>query len=259
MRKIAALLATIAMFAAEFSSVSVALALLFLIPFTANAAIAYDTSSDLGVSGTISSSPASYSYTVTGSNPAIVVGVVAAGTTITSITWNGTALTQITSQNDTGLGGNRVTYLYALTGAASGTHNIVFTYTGGSGLLRPKVSSYSGVGLTTDGSGKNEQSATNLTVTQTTTIANDWLVAFYRSDNSNTAVATAGAGTTARKADNYTAIMDSNGGLAAGANSTTANFSGSPTSYNEGVQVALEPVATPAVSSSFGYFNSFWW
>ncbi len=93
------------------------------------ATVAVDAVSTYSTTGTTKVSPATVSHTVSGSNRLLLVGVTlwpsTMGDTVTSVTWNGTSLTKITHAQ---AGSAIRTELWKLLAPATGTYNIVVTF-----------------------------------------------------------------------------------------------------------------------------------
>ena len=88
-----------------------------------------DAVSTYSTTGTTKVSPATVSHTVSGSNRLLLVGVTlwpsTLNDTVTSVTWNGTSLTKITHAQ---AGTSIRTELWKLLAPATGTYNIVVTF-----------------------------------------------------------------------------------------------------------------------------------
>src|SRR4051794_29203748 len=111
-------------------------------------AIAHDASSDSsGQDGTLVTS-LTWSHTCTGSNLVLLVGFVASDGTdadrvIQSITYNGVGMTQAVLNDDTAR--DLTAGIYYLVAPATGAHNIVITFNGGT------VTDCGGVGVSFTG------------------------------------------------------------------------------------------------------------
>lgn len=187
-------------------------------------AIAFDAAVDGGL--TLSGTSLTWSHTVTGSNPILFVGVfgdlVSGDPTcglITGVTYNGVSLTQIPTNSPVFTPSDRCGYLFYLAGPATGTHDVVV-----SGFVLMVIAgvsaSYTGAKQTgiPDSSAQNTAtSANDITTTTTVVAANSWTILYER----NTfGAATAGTGSTQRVSSaNGIGLFDSNGPLAAGAQS----------------------------------------
>jgi len=167
-----------------------------------------------------------WSHTVTGTNPVLFVGAIAATTDIlTGITYNGVAMTLVGK----GAGGSdRFIYLYVLAAPATGAHNIVVS--SASSYLTGFATSYTGGHQTTPIDSfavTTTAGADPLPGSTTVVAANCWLVATGRGTQSPV---TAGALTTARAQESDFSsggMYDSNGTVATGVRSLEINFSSS--------------------------------
>lgn len=213
-------------------------------------AIALDATS--GVTYVATGTSASLSHTCSGSDRVLFVGVVGQITTdiITSVTYNGVAMTlvdKILCPSD------RYIYLYYLIAPATGAHNITVTASSSTDLAFGGVS-YTGADQTSpiDGSGKSTASTTtSITSTITTAVNNDWIISFFRNDGS---AMSAGTSTTSRGlttgAGQFARNMDSNGTRSAGSNSLQAT-SGSNANWAY-VSAGIKPVGgVPAQKGGF--------
>ncbi len=195
-------------------------------------------------------SSATFSQTCTGSNRALAVGAYINDLTdtISGVTYNGVAMTQITagSPNIPGGGGRTArSYLFYLAAPATGANNVVVTATGTiSSGFQCMAESYTGVDQTTPQNTSAQTSAlvaSTVTVTPTTTVDDCWAVSFVRNDAGSV---TSSTNYTARNTDSIS-YGDSNGSVgAAGAKTVTA---GGPTGNFLIVSVLFAPTA-PATS-----------
>lgn len=171
--------------------------------------IAYDTS---GAGG--SASPATsitYSHTVTGSNPGILVyvfiGDVNGGAgTVSNITYAGSNLTAVETRGPTG---GRKMDLWKRTACATGANNVVVSF-GNSLFADANSLSYTGVDQTDMEDTSANDSATNtLNLSVTTTADNCWLSS--GASVLGVGAPTAGTGTTSRVTLGGFRAGDSNG------------------------------------------------
>ena len=168
------------------------------------AAIARDTNAAFVLnpaSGTVS-------YTTSGSNRYLVVGVLIQNNqTVTGVTYAGVAMTQLTSQVAGDVSTGETDYLFGLANPAIGTNNIVVTFSG-TGTNGVGAVSYTGTQQTTavEASGSNQNTGSASTQAVTTITDNDWLVGFARSGGNTTA----GTNTTILGAVSNINMMDSN-------------------------------------------------
>lgn len=122
---------------------------LFLVPDTVYAAVAVDDSTS---DRCTSCSTLSYPFTVgsSGVNRLLVVGVAVNGSpapTVSSVTYNGVALTQIGTQLDSAPGYENISRIdqWRLVAPATGTHNVVVTLSSAAGALLSGATSLTGV------------------------------------------------------------------------------------------------------------------
>lgn len=160
-------------------------------------AIAFDNSATAGANPT-SGSAFSFSYTTSGSNRILFVGIASlfGGDNVTAVTYGGAAMTLISKSAINGFGGSQQ-YLYYLINPASGANNVSISVPSGNELA-VGVASYTGALQ----SGQPDASATNTATSSSTasvsvtTIANNaWVMAFICNTGS---LVTAGSGTTVR-------------------------------------------------------------
>jgi hypothetical protein len=137
-------------------------------------AIALDTSA--------TNTTASFSYTCTGSNLILFVGItwnVTGSNSTSAPTYNGVALTQIGT--NTANGSANAVELWYLVAPATGAHTLAVTVNA-SGGMRVNVESYTGVAQTNPIDGSTSatpatfNNTTPATLSITTTVANDWIV-----------------------------------------------------------------------------------
>lgn len=174
-------------------------------------AIALDTVSSRQASdGT--GNPLTFSYTCTGSNLILFVGVNADSNTLTGATYNGVAMTEVGNVQTPA---SRWNYLYMLIGPATGAHNVVVSTSGATTIIGYAIS-YTGAKQSgqPDASSTNTGTAvTTLTTSVTTIEDNCWTVATSRTGPLGYPCS-GGAGTTMRSNGvNADDIGDSNGAL----------------------------------------------
>lgn len=221
--------------------------------------IAYDATAS---GNTPLSTTLTFSHTCTGSDRILFVGIDTAGgpDVVTSVTYNGVALTRINTQQTAGTG-NRRSYLYYLPAPTTGTNNIVITVSS-SITIRGTSASYinalqSGI---PDSSTTNSGSPVSSITTSSTTVAdNSWVVSVITNTQG---VPTAGAGLTIRSTETSTGIGDSNGPKTpAGSYSITWNIptagdiavcqaSFAPTVGSASASPSLSPSSSPSASAS---------
>lgn len=191
-------------------------------------AIALDAQSNGATSVTTS---LSWSHTCTGSNLALIVGIWNASDGVTSVTYNGVAMTQIAKLLMTGGAAGQYIYLYYLLNPATGTNTVAVT--GATGGLDGASTSFTGVkqsGQPDSFNSSGSASTASLTTSTTTVADNTWLVGWAYTG----ATMSAGANTTLRgqPVAGILSMMDSNAAQTpAGSHSLTvtqaANFAGS--------------------------------
>lgn len=116
-----------------------------------------------------------FAHTCTGSNLYLVVYAydVSVGDTVTGVTYNGVAMTQL-AKAPRGAD-NRYIYIYGLVAPdTGGAYNVVITRTGTTSVLMGGATSYTGVNqsVPTDGTDTDNGTASTLTSTIVTTVAN---------------------------------------------------------------------------------------
>lgn len=171
-------------------------------------AIAFDASVSLG---TATSTSLTGAHTTSGSSRILFVGGIVDATTdvVTGVTYNGVAMTRVGYYADTG--SSQSTFLYVLHAPATGSNNVVISWSG-THTCYGIASSYTGANQssTVDSSITNTATTADLTTTTTTVADNAWLIMMARAEGG---VMTAGANTFLRQnnINNSTAIFDSNG------------------------------------------------
>lgn len=144
--------------------------------------------------------PFDNAYTVTGTNPFLLVGIRIRSTesAITGITYGGVSL-GASIQDVTNMFSNVDFHLYYLKAPATGSNTLSVAYTGVPlSALNVQVLSYSGVDQTSPiDSSHSDKFTAQTTFTETTTVvaSNCWLAGFCTNDSANMA---AGTGTTLR-------------------------------------------------------------
>src|SRR5215471_4179587 len=198
-----------------------------LLPATLSAQIAFDTATDGGNNGGTTTSLA-FNHTCA-SNAVLLVGVlgdyiIGGIDNITSVTYNGTAMTLVAKNAvDGGSGSDRYQYLYVLGTCPSGTHSVSISAATTHYLLAASIS-YTGVNNSTPIDVSTVHigtTAPSLTTSLTTSANNEWTVVFAESFQGRLAP-TAGTGTTRRVFDatfGFLGFFDSNGPRGAGSNS----------------------------------------
>ena len=159
-------------------------------------AIAFDTATD---GGHTTGASLTFAHTCTGSNLFLVVGIfyVAGANDISSVTYNGVAMTQ--AIKGPAESGGRFTYIYFLANPSSGANNVVITPSASGNDLFGVSASYTGAiqsSSVADSTNSNSSGSGNASVAVTTVADNCWVTGVWR--NSGTS-STAGSGTTVRK------------------------------------------------------------
>lgn len=191
-----------------------------------------------------------YSHTCTGSNLVLFVGahILSNSDFVSSITYNGVALTRVATVSSTG---SSRTYLYLLIAPATGTHDVVVnvsspitiratsgSYTGAQQVLQPDASTT-----------QSTASGTTQTVSLSTVADNCWMISFCAEGASNP---TAGTGTTLRDSTTGRALGDSNAAIhPAGSYSMTWNASA--TNFIEICQASFVPAPNAGGAFLFNF------
>lgn len=223
-------------------------AFIFLPPLFASAAIAFDNSTTTSTlfhatSATITN------YVATTNNPYVVVDVTIGSDVdnITSVTFGGTAMTQLGKQTSSDILGAAV-YMYGV--AKGGTGDIVASFSG-TQFIQLAVASYSGVNQTTPTDGTpsfiEHAASTDANTSMNTIVDNDWTVS---ADVANTSSNVAGTGTTRRQnnALNFNTSLGDSGGPITPAGAYAMHWTlGTSVVWKIGM-IALQPAtATPVV------------
>lgn len=203
----------------------------------ASAQIALDVATDGGSSST---SPLTFSHTVTGSNPYLVVGVMGDPSVdmVTGCTYNSVSMTQLDKIQTTGP--SRWMYLFGLAAPATGAHNVVCSASA-SALFSALSVSYTGVNATgqPDSHNTGTANANPFSVSTTVVASNTWLVGVFFDANGFPSAST---GTTQRVKGDLCgcgfAMEDSNAIVGTGTQSLTINSTGAGIS---GIVASLVP------------------
>ena len=230
--------------------------LLFLFPFQSHAAIAYDsTATNYAGSGTT----ISITHTSSGSDRIVWCGVLdqqAVDPGVTSVTYDGVAMTGIASNPANNGGVNNVHIrLYYLIAPNTGGKTVTATFAGSVGNSGLTCSSYTGASQTgvPDAQSKTENfGATTSCVGTVTTVAdNSWMVMFVRTEIGG---ATFHTGTTNRYNNTDGGFGDSGGPITpAGSHSLQYDFG---SSVNDCLVASFAPVSTGVVSKFHLWFLS---
>lgn len=194
--------------------------------------------------------PLDFAHTNTGSDLLLLVGVQCQDDSITGVTYNSVALTQIRKK---AAGGGSFVYMYGLRAPATGANTVSVAFTG-SKFMRAIAVSYTGfLGDLPDAS--NDVAGTDTVTSQAitiTTIANNcWFAAMVYAANVATAITASGGGTSVRTEQANTMFMDSNGALTpAGLKSMTADFNANSSGERAIVGVSVSPTAASSTGAA---------
>jgi hypothetical protein len=194
--------------------------------------IAFDASSTYArVTGVTSKT---FAHTCTGANLVLLVCVATeSGDTVTGVTYNGVAMTQLVKK-ERSPGDGQWVYWYRLVAPATGANNVVVSFSGATNTVGGAVS-YTGAKQTglpdaTNSSSVNNSSTASSTFQVTSTVDNCWAVYAFHAvgTGGSTVTATIGSGGTMRQEDSQPAlrIADSNAVITpAGTHSLAVNYS----------------------------------
>ena len=204
-----------------------------------SAGIQFDAVSSGGNGGTSQT----FSHTCSGTNRLLFVGGFnqEASSTITGVTYDGVALTEIDNSSQT----NNSVSLWYLIAPSTGASNVVITRSSSTNALVGVAVSYTGClqsGVPDSDNTGGSSSGSSLTIATTTVEDNCWITGIFRNE---AGVNSAGANTTMRNASSI-AMGDTNGSQSpAGSHSIGASWSGSV--RNVGVVASFAP-APPSVA-----------
>lgn len=211
-------------------------------------AIAFDNSA---VTATPVVSGTSYSYTTSGSNRLLFIGLgIPFGQSISGVTYAGVSMTQQAMLTDAS---NYNIYLFYLVNPALGANNYVVTASS-STQTYGCVASYNGVSQTgfPDASTTNQNTGTSQTVTLTTIANNAWTFMFSGFNYGQVGTPTGGTGTTIRQALQKIFIAsDSNGAITPAGSTSLILNNGTSGSQNDSIMVSFAPVAAANKGSFF--------
>lgn len=176
--------------------------------------------------GSTTASSLTFSHTCTGANLRLVVDVLGdSADSITGVTYNGVAMTQVAKKQQASSG--PFVYSYTLVGPATGAHNVVISASG-SITMAGFATSYKNCsqgGIDTSGtSSGNFASNSDVGTTITVGAGANWM--HMASANSGGVTPTAGSSTTQRQAIAGFGAWDSNGALSAGSHTLNARAAG---------------------------------
>lgn len=223
----------------------------------ASAAIAYDAKTD---NGETQASSVTYAHTVTGTNPMLLVwGYNRGQNRSTTVTYNGVSMTKIGTEEANGLGAPYYDKIYAfyLLAPATGSNNVVVTYSAGD-YQRSAAISYTGVAQSAALDQVNDiavASSNTMTSNLTTGSDNEWVFVIAQWFNAGQ---TASTGSTLRQAGQGSVFeYSSNPATPAGATAMTTTSGTTENRYGKGFSFipATAAAATPAVP----IINNVWW
>lgn len=213
-------------------------------------AIAFDAAST-GRKNANDTAALTVAHTCTGTDLILWVGVAAGqGDLISTVTYNGVAMTQAVKKTSTNSNTNYL-YLYYLINPATGANNIVVTPSG-STYLELCAASYTGAKQSgqpdNTASAENNASTTSMTATLTPVVSNCWAVTYGGLQRA----LTAGTGVTQRGSSGAlwgTALGDSNGTIS-GSTSQTWTFSAIATGNQSQVMASFAPSVASTTPAS---------
>lgn len=216
-------------------------------------ALAFDASTHGGTNASTTS--LSITHTAAGSNRIAVVKVyhsTGGGATLTGVTYDGAACTNIDTQSN-GSGFNESLW-YLIAPSTTAGASVVATFSAAA-FCTMAVSTYTGAMQSSqpDASGKSSATTTGLTVSATVLKTNCWLVGGFET---NTTGIDGGTGTTRRSTNSdagngYSSmICDSNAIVARGSQSLVSSH-GSALTVGVVASIAATDSALPATSSKF--------
>jgi hypothetical protein len=204
-------------------------------------AIAYD---NAGLAFDGSGTSGSGSFTVgSGTNRILFCGLTLAnsGDTLTSVTYNSVAMTQIGKKKDPS--SNLWRYLYYLINPSSGSNTLAASSSTSTTSFNAVCSSYSGArqtGQPDSSATADASSATSVTGNTTSVADNSWAIMY--GGNFNSALS-AGTGSTLRvdSGGGYGAIVDSNGAITP-AGATSLQITGSSSNWSAIIATLTPPI-----------------
>lgn len=168
--------------------------------------------------GSAGSSPLTFSHTCTGTGLILSVGVVHNGTTtISGITYNGVAMTQINNQRS----GDTDNDLWYLLNPATGVHNVVVTTVGAVTVLNAAAASYSSMKQTGQPDGQVTSGSTTPCTNIITSTANNCIHVAFVSDPSQAIAAGASTFLRTTAGQSYGFFDNGSGIIPAGSNTIT--------------------------------------
>ena len=213
--------------------------------------LAYDATAQGSVAGAPS---LTFAHTCTGSNRILVVGVNVSNTSITvsGVTYAGTSMTQITSQ-DVSTPATRI-YLFYLVAPSTGANNVVIS-TSSSATITASSVSYTGAKQSAqpDASVKAAASSVSLSVVG----SRCWIVSTAGAEVGGGVNFTAGSGFTLRQTVNngghMNGLEDSNGTVSSGANTVAFGITAGSVAAVIAASIAPAP-ETDTLTAAVGTF-----
>lgn len=203
-------------------------------------AIAFDAATNPAL---VNSTSLTLSHTCSGTDRILLVGTMIRTTTISGVTYNGTAMTAIGSRELVS-GADYIQWFYLLA-PSTGANNVVVTAAASNIIIASSVS-YTGAKQSgqPDSVTNNASTTETTTTTSTTTVAdNSWAVLLARVNGDG--ITSAGTGTTLRANTNgYIQLYDSNGAV------TPAGSTSLQTTQTSQESAAIIVSIAPAVASS---------
>lgn len=208
--------------------------------------IVFDSSSQGVVSP--GSSPLTISHTCTGNNLVLLVGVTCETDSITGVTYDSVAMTQLVKYVD-GSTGN-INAMYGLLAPHTGTHNIVVSWSG-SHYVGAAGASYGGVKQTglpdAYNTAYSNSSVASLTASVTSTVDNCWATAYIYGNT--TSISQGTGGTLRQNVGNQRGLEDSNAPISpAGSYSIALNFSPNSTVVADATITSFAPASYAAAA-----------
>ena len=170
-------------------------------------AIAHDAAS--GPAFAVAASSVTLAHTCSGDDRILVVGGFANNTAgDLTATYNGVAMTEIASRNDSG---SRITTFY-LVAPATGANNIVLSWSGSAAVLRVSGSSYTGAAQSSqpDSSATGADATSPFQISTTTIADNCWVVGYLRDTGGNAMTVEAGTTNRAGSGTSADVLCDNN-------------------------------------------------
>ncbi len=184
---------------------------------------------DLGLDTGLSGAVATVAYTVGASSDYLIIGFMGAVNStdnVSSVTYNGVAMTKIDTRLQTG---DRRIWVYNLIAPATGTHNIVITWSAAPDHYQAMGADYSGTlqSAQPDGSNGTNAATSPESINVTVTASSCWMWAFHREFAGTT---TTWTGVTQLQASSGLHMADSNATIGTGSVNVQANSGGNESS-----------------------------